>query len=90
MHLINQLVLRIFQCPFWNISIFDKNFFDGIFKDFFFPDGTKADQETLNKLQQILLKWFNERSRALLTFPVVTVSVINDGNTLVDTEYKKT
>ena len=34
------------------------------------------------------MQWFNqERTKALLTFPVVTVSLLNDGNDYVDKEY---
>lgn len=80
---------RNYQSPFWNISIFDKYYFDGLFSNFTFPDGSKPDYESLDKLQRFFLHWFNmERTKALLTFPVVTVSVLHDGTELVDKEYE--
>lgn len=62
---------RNFQSVFWNISYFDKNYFEGIFGDFVFPDGTKPSWESLDWLQRKFMKWFNkERTKDLLTFPV--------------------
>ncbi len=35
------------------------------------------------------MKWFNhERSKTVLTFPVETMNLLNDGNDYVDKEYK--
>ena len=80
---------RNFQSPFWNISIFDEHYFKGLFDNFVFPDGDKPNWESLNKLQQFFLRWFNEeRTKALLTFPVVTVSLLSDGEQLLDKEYE--
>ena len=60
-----------------------------MFGTFVFPDGTKSDWESLDRLQQYFLKWFNkERTHALLTFPVVTVAMLNDGKEMVDKRYK--
>lgn len=73
---------------FWNISIFDKNYFNSLFGNFYFTDGTKPVWNRVNKLQKFFMQWFNqERTKALLTFPVVTVSLLNDGNDYVDKEY---
>jgi len=64
---------RGFQSCFWNISTFDKDFFDEMFGKFVFPDGGTPNWETLDKLQKFYHSWFREnRERALLTFPVVT------------------
>ena len=79
---------RNYQSPFWNISIFDSHYFNALFGTFVFPDGDKPQWQSLNKLQQFFMKWFNkERTKALLTFPVVTVSMLNDGVKLSDEEY---
>ena len=79
---------RGFQSCFWNISIFDKHYFEALFKTFYFPDGTQPEWKSVNKLQQFFLKWFNkERTKALLTFPIVTVSILNDGEKVLDEEY---
>lgn len=76
---------RSYQCPFWNISIFDKKYFNGLFSEFVFPDEemTKPNWETVDKLQRFFMEWFNhERERALLTFPVITAATLTtkDGN----------
>lgn len=81
---------RSYQCPFWNISIFDKYYFEGMFGDFCFPDDdmTKPDWETLNELQKFFMEWFNkERERALLTFPVVTAASLTENNYIKDKEF---
>lgn len=65
---------RGFQSCFHNVSIFDKSFYEGMFGNFSFPDGSKPNYENLDKLQRFFLKWFREeREKVLLTFPVVTV-----------------
>lgn len=62
---------RNFQSVFWNISYFDKNYFEGIFGEFYFPDGTQPQWESLNWLQKKFMSWFNnERTKCILTFPV--------------------
>lgn len=79
---------RNFQSVFWNISYFDKNYFEGIFGDFVFPDGTKPSWESLDWLQRKFMKWFNkERTKDLLTFPVETMALLTDGEDVIDKEY---
>ena len=79
---------RGYQTVFWNVGYFDKQYFDGVFGDFQFPDGTAPKWETLNWLQKKFMKWFNqERSRYILTFPVETMAMLTDGKDIVDQEY---
>ena len=79
---------RGYQSVFWNISIFDKPYFESIFGDFRFPDGEAPKYETLSKLQAFFMDWFNdERRRALLTFPVVTAAILTDGKKPVDEKF---
>ena len=79
---------RGYQTVFWNVGYFDKQYFDGVFGDFQFPDGTAPKWETLNLLQKKFMKWFNqERSRYILTFPVETMAMLTDGKDIVDQEY---
>ena len=79
---------RGYQSVFWNISIFDKPYFESIFGDFRFPDGEAPKYETLSKLQAFFMDWFNdERRKALLTFPVVTAAILTDGKKPVDEEF---
>lgn len=77
------------QCVFSNIATFDKYFFEGIFGDFLFPDLTPPKWETLDKLQKFWHQWFRgERTKKLLTFPVVTHCAIanEEGTDWKDTE----
>lgn len=72
------------QSVFWNISIFDREYFDAIFGEFYFPDGTQADYESVNNLQRYFMAWFREeRTKELLTFPVVTAAYLVDKETRV-------
>lgn len=79
---------RNFQSVFWNISYFDKNYFKGIFGEFYFPDGTQPQWESLSWLQKKFAKWFNEeRTKCILTFPVETMALLTNGEDVVDEEY---
>jgi anaerobic ribonucleoside-triphosphate reductase len=79
---------RGYQTVFWNVGYFDKSYFEGVFGDFVFPDGTKPIWETLSWLQKKFMKWFNsEREKYILTFPVETMAMLTDGNDIVDKEY---
>ena len=79
---------RGYQTVFWNVGYFDKNYFDGVFGDFKFPDGTAPKWETLSWLQKKFMKWFNEeRTKYVLTFPVETMAMLTDGHDIVDKEY---
>ena len=71
---------RGYQTVFWNISYFDKNYFQGVFGDFRFPDGSAPKWETLDWLQKHFMNWFNEeRNHYILTFPVETMALLTDG-----------
>ena len=73
------------QSVFWNLSIFDKPFFDSMYGDFYFPDGSQPIWESLNWLQKDFLHWFNqERLKCILTFPVVSVCLINQDGKFLD------
>lgn len=79
---------RGYQTVFWNVGYFDKNYFDGVFGEFTFPDGSKPIWETLSWLQKKFMKWFNnERRKYILTFPVETMAMLTDGTDIVDKEY---
>ena len=79
---------RDFQSVFWNIAYFDQPYFHGMFDNFVFPDGSEPCWETLSFLQKDFMKWFNaERLKEILTFPVETVNLLNDGHEYVDKEW---
>lgn len=78
---------RGFQSAFVNFSYFDKPFFDGMFGEFYFPDGTRPDWESLKWIQMEFMKWFNaERLKTILTFPVETVTLLYKDGKFEDEE----
>lgn len=80
---------RCFQSPFTNISYYDHTYFDALFKDFCYPDGSKPEWKAVDTLQRLFMKWFNEvRLKQVLTFPVETFAMVHDGQDIIDKDYK--
>ena len=78
---------RGYQSAFVNFSYFDKPFFEGMFGDFYFPDGTKPDWESLKWIEKEFMMWFNkERLRCLLTFPVESFTLLYKDGKFEDEE----
>lgn len=76
---------RSYQSIFWNISIYDEEYFNSLFGEFFFPDGEQPQYESLARLQEFFMSWFNtERTKAVLTFPVVTAAMLTDRSHVKD------
>ena len=72
---------RNYQAVFWNVAYYDRYYFESIFGEFYFPDGSKPDWDGLSWLQKRFMKWFNkERTKTLLTFPVETMALLTDKN----------
>ena len=79
---------RNFQSVFWNISYYDRYYFQSIFGDFIFPDGSRPHWESLSWLQKRFMKWFNaERTKTILTFPVETMALLTRNEEVRDEEY---
>lgn len=79
---------RNFQSVFWNIAYYDKYYFQSLFGNFRFPDGSQPDWDSLNWLQKRFMRWFNqERTRAVLTFPVETMALLSKDGDVLDQEY---
>lgn len=75
------------QSIFWNVAYFDSGYFNSIFENFYFPDGTAPKWESTKMLQKMFIKWFNhERTRSILTFPVETMNLLTKEGTYVDIE----
>ena len=84
---INQPSRSSMQSPFVNFSYFDKPFFEGMFGEFVFPDGTKPIWKTLSWLQKDFMTWFNEeRLKTVLTFPVESFALVYKDGDFVDKE----
>ena len=79
---------RNFQSVFWNISYYDKYYFDSIFGNFYFPDGSQPSWPAVSWLQRRFMNWFNEeRTKTVLTFPVETMALLTRDGDVIDTEY---
>lgn len=80
---------RGYQSVFWNISLFDENYFKSLFENFVFPDtGEAPDAGSVRELQEFFLNWFNkERSVSLLTYPVVTCAMLVDNTEPKDKDF---
>ena len=79
---------RGYQSVFWNISLYDQHYFDAMFGDFVFPDFTKPVWKSVARLQEFFLSWFNEeRTKAILTFPVVTAAMLTEDGQCKDQEF---
>lgn len=79
---------RGYQSVFWNISLYDKPYFDSMFGTFVFPDGSQPSYESLDRLQRYFMKWFNkERTKAILTFPVITAAMLTKDQKVHDLNF---
>ena len=79
---------RNFQAVFWNISYYDKYYFESIFGEFHYPDGSQPDWNAVSWLQKRFMKWFNkERTKTVLTFPVETMALLTKHGDVIDQEY---
>lgn len=82
---------RSYQSPFTNVSYYDHTYFDSLFGEFYYPDGTKPQWEAIDCLQRLFMKSFNKlRTKQILTFPVETMAMVYDPKTndIIDKEYK--
>ncbi|AKO47726.1 anaerobic ribonucleoside-triphosphate reductase [[Haemophilus] ducreyi] len=79
---------RGYQSVFWNISLYDKYYFEAMFSQFVFPDFERPNWQTTAKLQLFFMKWFNqERTKAILTFPVITVAMLTEHGQCKDNQF---
>jgi ribonucleoside-triphosphate reductase len=82
---------RSYQSPFTNVSYYDHTYFDSLFGEFYYPNGTKPQWEAVDCLQRLFMKFFNKlRTKQILTFPVETMAMVYDPKTndIIDKDYK--
>jgi len=79
---------RNYQAVFWNVAYYDKPYFESLFGEFRFPDGSQPDWDGLSWLQKRFMRWFNaERLKTVLTFPVETMALLTKDGDCVDKEW---
>ena len=80
---------RSYQSPFTNVSYYDKTYFESMFGEFYYPDGSQPEWKAIDTVQRLFMDWFNKvRLKQVLTFPVETFAMVHDGTDIVDKEYK--
>ena len=87
---LNQPFMRIDQCAFTNVSIFDRPYLEALFGGMEFPDGSFAiDQiEEIIEVQKVFMDVVSEtRSTNMFTFPVLTFSLFYKDNKFGDEEF---
>ena len=89
---LNQPFLRIDQCAFTNVSIFDRPYLESLFGGIEFPDGTFAIDhiEDLIECQKIFMEVVSEtRTENMFTFPVLTYSLLYKDKHFVDESFAR-
>lgn len=89
---LNQPFLRIDQCSFTNVSIFDRPYLESLFGGVVFPDGSFAidEIEAIIKCQKIFMEVVSEiRKENMFTFPVLTFSLLYKDGKFEDEEFAK-
>ena len=66
---------RSYQSPFTNVSYYDRTYFESLFGEMYYPDGTKPEWVAIDALQRLFMDWFNNvRLKQILTFPVNNIN----------------
>lgn len=89
---LNQPYLRVNQSAFTNFSIFDKSYLEAIFGGKEFPDGTFIIDyiDDILEYQKAFMKVCSKiRSDNMMTFPVLTFSLLRKDGKFVDEKFAK-
>lgn len=89
---LNQPFLRIDQCAFTNVSIFDRQYVEALFGGVEFPDGTFAIDhvEDLIDCQKIFMEVVADvRKENMFTFPVITTSLLYKEGRFQDEDFAR-
>lgn len=89
---LNQPFLRLNQCAFTNISIFDRPYLESLFGGLEFPDGSFAidDIEGIIDCEKVFMDVIAETRRSqMFTFPVLTFSLLCKDGKFVDEDFAR-
>lgn len=89
---LNQPFLRIDQCAFSNVSIFDRFYLESLFGGMEFPDGSFAIDhiEDIIECQKVFMEVVSEtRTENFFTFPVLTFSLLYKDGEFQDQEFAR-
>ena len=81
---------RSYNSPFTNVSYYDSVYFNALFGDFYYPDGTQPEWKAIDTLQRMFMELHRElRLIKPLTFPVSTIAMVHNNKEFLDKEYKE-
>lgn len=89
---LNQPFMRIAQSAFVNVSIFDREYFMGLFGDLVYPNGELAidHMEAFIEHEKIFMEVVSDiRSENMFTFPVLTYSLLYKDGHFVDESFAR-
>ena len=89
---LNQPYLRITECAFTNISIMDRNYLVELFGGLEFPNGEFAIDhiDEIIEHQKVFMEVVSKvRTETLMTFPVLTYSLLYKDGKFVDEDFAK-
>ena len=81
---------RSYNSPFTNVSWYDKYYFESLFGDFYYPDGSKPKWKQIDTLQRMFMALMR-RIRLIkpITFPVTTMALVHNNKEYLDKDYKE-
>lgn len=89
---LNQPYLRVNQSAFTNFTIFDRSYLEALFGDKAYPDGTYIIDyiDDIIEYQKAFMNVCSEiRSQNMMTFPVLTYSLLKKDGKFVDEDFAK-
>lgn len=89
---LNQPFMRISECAFTNVSIFDREYLMGLFGGTVFPDGIMAVDhiDELAAFEKAFMKVIKHTRREMMfTFPVLTYALLYQDHHFIDEEFAR-
>ena len=89
---LNQSWAKNNQSAFSNVSLFDRNYLISLFAEEKFPDGTDIIDhvEEIVSYQKDFLNWLKiERSKKLLTFPILSAALLYQEEKFIDEDFAR-
>ena len=81
---------RSYNSPFTNVSWYDKYYFESLFGEFSYPDGSKPKWYQIDTLQRMFMELMREiRLIKPITFPVTTMALVHNNKEYLDKDYKE-
>ena len=89
---LNQPFMRISECAFTNVSIFDREYLMGLFGGTVYPDGTMAVdhiEELVDFEKAFMTVIKHTRREMMFTFPVLTYALLYQDHHFIDEDFAR-